>query len=138
MPFGDDVADIDTDTEPDAPFVADALVAIRHAALNLDGAPHGLKDAREFGQQAVARILYGTSLVLPDLRIDELPKMRFEPLMRSFLVEPMVTRGLEFPTDINPNFLVGHIASRYGPGLGNVALSQQLCHEPPFRVAGSG
>ena len=56
------------------------------AALHFGGAAHRVDDARKFREQPVAGVLDGAALVLLDLRIDQLTEMRFEPLVRSFLV----------------------------------------------------
>jgi hypothetical protein len=40
----------------------------------------------------VASVLYSTALVLPDLRIDQLPGMCLEAPMRPFLVHPHQAR----------------------------------------------
>ena len=77
---------VDADAKLDAPLVAHLQPAVDHPALYLRGATHRVDDARKFRQQAVPGGLYDSALVLPDLRIDQLPEMRLEPLVRVFLV----------------------------------------------------
>jgi hypothetical protein len=57
--------------------------------LHLDRAAHRIDDARKFNQQAVAGGLGDPTMVLGDLRIDELPAQRFEAFERAFLVRPI-------------------------------------------------
>ena len=47
----DDVADIDADAELDATIFRNGSAALRHAALHLHRAAHGIDDAREFDQE---------------------------------------------------------------------------------------
>jgi hypothetical protein len=48
---------------------------------------NGLHTAK-FGQQPVAGVLYGTAPVFPNLRLDQLPEMRFQPFVRPLLIRP--------------------------------------------------
>ena len=75
----DDVAEIDAHTEYDPLFLANAVIAIRHPALDRDGTGDSLNDARELDQQTIARRLYDPALVLADLRVDEFTTMGSEP-----------------------------------------------------------
>jgi hypothetical protein len=52
-----------------------------HPALDLHGAAHGIHHTRKFRQEAVALVLYDPAPVLGDLRINQLPEMRFQPLV---------------------------------------------------------
>ena len=61
-------------------------LAVDHPALHLGGAAHRVDDAGEFRQHAVAGVLDDAAPVLLDLRIDQLPEMRLEALVRAFLV----------------------------------------------------
>ena len=72
----DDVADIDADAKFDAPVRRHIGVALDHAALNVDGAAHGVDDADEFHQHAVAGRLDDTAAVLGDLGVDQFLAMR--------------------------------------------------------------
>ena len=67
-------------------------VAIGHPPLHLRGAPDGVNDAGEFGQEAVAGVLHDPAPVLGDLRIDQLLEVSFEPLVRPLLVLPHQAR----------------------------------------------
>jgi adenylate cyclase len=51
-----------------------------------------VRKAGKFGQQPVAGVLYGTAPVFPDLRLDQLPEMRFQAFVRPLLVRPHQTR----------------------------------------------
>ena len=75
--FDDHVAQIDPDAKSNPPLLGHIGLAVGHAALNLHRAPHGIDDARELGQQAVAGVLHNPAAVLLDLRIDRLTEMRF-------------------------------------------------------------
>ncbi len=79
----DDVAEIDADAQVDAAIRRQVGVALGHAALNLDGAAHGIDDAGEFDEQPVARRLDDAALMLGDLRVDEVLAVRLEALQRS-------------------------------------------------------
>jgi hypothetical protein len=83
----DDVAEIDPDAEIDAAILAQAGVALGHAALNFDGAAHRVDDAGELDEQPVARGLDDAPLVLGDLAVDQLRAMRLEALERVLLVD---------------------------------------------------
>src|SRR5262249_20268494 len=83
----DDVADIDADPELDPRLRRLVGIALVHAALNLDGATHGIDDAGEFGQQAVAGGLDDAALVFVDLGIEHRAPVGLQPGERSFLVE---------------------------------------------------
>ena len=90
--FGDHVAEVDADTKPDAPLLGYLRLAVDHPSLDLGGAAHRVDDALKFHQQAVAGVLYRAAPVLPDLRLNQLPVMRPEALVRAFLVRPHQTR----------------------------------------------
>ena len=61
-------------------------IALDHPALNVDGAAHGVDDADEFDQHAVAGGLDDTAAVLGDLWIDQFLAMRFQLAERAFFV----------------------------------------------------
>jgi hypothetical protein len=60
--------------------------------LHHDGAAHRIDDRGELDQEAVARGLDDTALVLGDQWIDELPAMAPERGERAFLVSPHEAR----------------------------------------------
>ena len=68
----DDVAEIDADAELDAPLRRHAGIALRHRALHLDRASHGIDDAGELDEQAVAGGLDDAAAVLGDLGVRQL------------------------------------------------------------------
>jgi hypothetical protein len=49
-----DIAEVDADTHIDTVTDIETVVALRHAALQDDSAPHRINDASEFSQKAVA------------------------------------------------------------------------------------
>jgi hypothetical protein len=87
--LGDDVTEVDADAKPDAPLVGQIGLAIDHPTLHFGGAARRVDDASEFREQAITRVLDDVPPVLLDLRIDELPEMCLEALVRSFLVRPI-------------------------------------------------
>ena len=62
--LNDHVAEVDADVKSDALFLSHLGLALGHAALDLHGAPHGIHDALELRQQAVAGVLYDPASVL--------------------------------------------------------------------------
>src|SRR3954447_12134761 len=70
-----DVAEVDADTKPDAPVLGQLGAAVHHPPLNLGGAADRINNARKFHQHAITGSLYDTTVVLLDLRIDELASM---------------------------------------------------------------
>ena len=89
----DDVAEIDADAELDAPILGHVRMALGGGLLHLDGAAHGVDDASEFYQHAVAGGLDDAAAVFGDLRVDQLTAQGLEARERAFLVgahEPAV------------------------------------------------
>src|SRR5262245_55762439 len=74
----DDVTDIDTDAEFDAPAFRNAGVSFAHLALNVGGAGDGIYYARKLDQHAVASQLDDAPPVLGDLGVEQFPAMRGE------------------------------------------------------------
>jgi hypothetical protein len=90
--LGDHVAEIDADAKPDPPLLGHLGLAVGHPALDLNRASNGVHNTRKLRQEAIASVLHGTAVVFVDFRIDQLPQMRLEPLVRSFLVHPHQAR----------------------------------------------
>ena len=82
----DDIAEMDADAEFDATVVRHAGVALDHGVLNLDRAAHGVDDAAEFDQRAVAGALHHAAIVHRDGRVDEVAAQRAEPRQGAVLV----------------------------------------------------
>ena len=82
----DHVAEVDADAEPDAPFLGHLGLAVGHPSLDFESTSDGVNDARKLGQEAIAGILYDPAPVLRDLRVDQLPEMGLQPLMRALFV----------------------------------------------------
>src|SRR5262249_36613072 len=98
----DDVAEVDADAETDQPVVRHALVAHGHLALDVGRALHGIDDAAEFDQRAVAHQLDHAPAMLCDRGIDELAPARLQPLQRAALV------GAHEPA------VADHVGGKYG------------------------
>jgi hypothetical protein len=63
--------------------------------LHLDGAPNGVDHALKLRQKAVAGVLYDPVPLFRDFRLDYIPEMGLEPLVRPLLIrahETGVTR----------------------------------------------
>ncbi len=75
---------VDADTKFDALLLRGRGVALGQAALHGNGARHGLNDARELDQDAVAGGLDDAALTLDDLRVDKFrdPAVLGEPAYR--------------------------------------------------------
>jgi hypothetical protein len=144
--FDDHVAKIDPDPKLDPLFVSQLGVAIEHPTLHFGGTLHGINNAEEFCEHAIAGVLHYPALMLPNLRIDELPKMRPQTLMRACLVrahQPGITRYIDgknggeatgsrhFPLEVGgferlyPKFVAlstaapsSHVGGRARPGRG--------------------
>jgi hypothetical protein len=84
--LNDHVTEVDADAEVNSPLWQGSLIALGHPALDLNGAPDGIDHAGELGKEAVAGVLNDPAPVLGCLRIDELPEVGLEPLVRSLLV----------------------------------------------------
>jgi len=82
----DHIAETDPDSKSNALVLRDVGIAVGHPPLQFSGAAHGVHDTGKFGQEAVARVLYGAAAVLPDLRFNELAEMRFEAFVRALFV----------------------------------------------------
>lgn len=88
-----DVAEIDADPELDASIARHIQIAPSHTFLDLDRGMHGICNAMELDQHAVAARLDYAAMIPVDHRIDELDAMRSEPGKRAALVcfhEPAV------------------------------------------------
>ena len=73
----DDVADMNADAKLDALCFGYIDIAVRHAALNLDGATHRVDRAAEFDQHSVAGGLDDAAPMLGDLRVDQRLRQAF-------------------------------------------------------------
>src|SRR5262249_34316302 len=82
----DNVPQVDANAKPDTPLIGYVRLAVEHPTLHLDGAADRVDDAREFHEHAVAGILDDAPVIFLDLRIDQLPEMRLEAVVRAFLV----------------------------------------------------
>ena len=88
----DDVAEIDPDTELDAPLVRHSDVAFGHLLLNLDGATHRIDNAGELDQQPVASRLNNAAAMLLDLWVGKLASQLLQRSESAFFVRSHQTR----------------------------------------------
>ncbi len=82
----DDVAQMDADAELDAALRRQAGVALDDRVLDLDRAAHGVDDAAELDQGAVARALHDAAVVKRDRGIDQIAAQRPQPRQRALLI----------------------------------------------------
>jgi hypothetical protein len=89
----DDVAQMNADPKFDALVWREAGVALNQAVLNLNRAAHGVDDAAEFDEVAVARPLDDAAMMGRDRGIDQIAAQPPQPRQRAILVrasEPAV------------------------------------------------
>ena len=67
-------------------LLGEALIAVGHPALDLGGALHGIDDAGELDQRAVADGLDDAAVMLADRRIDQFAAMRLHAFERADLI----------------------------------------------------
>src|SRR6266851_4310326 len=116
----DDVAEIDADAEFNPPLRRHASVALSHAALDLDGAAHGVNHAGELDQHAVAGGLDDAAVMLLDLGVDQRPAVRPQLRERALLV------GSHQPA------VADHVRRQDG---GELAFGPRLTHGSTHRIA---
>src|SRR5215469_4650554 len=78
--------------ELDALLSWGARIALGHPPLHFHGAPDGVNDARELGQEAVTGVLDDAPPVFADLRLDQVSQVRLDPFVRPLLIGPHQTR----------------------------------------------
>ena len=88
----DHVTKINADAPFDATVFPDTHVPLGHRLLHVDRATHCIDDAWKLHQQAIAGGLDDATIVLGDLRIDELSAQRFEAFERAFLIRAHQSR----------------------------------------------
>ena len=89
----DDVAEMNADAEDDAAVLGHAGVALDHGVLHFDRAAHGVDDAAELDDRAVAGALDDAPVMHGDGRIDQVAAQRPQPRQDAILVragEPAV------------------------------------------------
>src|SRR5271166_6015205 len=82
----DDVAQVNADTEFDAPLWPHAGVALDEAGLQFDRAAHGVDDAPELGDRAVAGALEDPAAMGGDRWVDEIAAQPPDTRQRALLV----------------------------------------------------
>ena len=88
------VAGVDAEPEHEALRLRHGGIPLGHPALDLDGAADRAENALESGEETVPRGLDHPAAVLPDLWLDQLPKVRHERGVSAFLVgahKPRIT-----------------------------------------------
>ena len=83
------IAEVDPNPELDPLLWRSGRVAVGHPPLHLHGAPDGVDHAGELGQEPVAGGLDDTPPVLGDLRLDQVPEVGLETLVRPLLIRPI-------------------------------------------------
>ena len=100
-----DVADVNADAKFDALVRRNIGIALEHAALNVDGAAHGIDHADIFHQHPVTGRLDDPASVLGDLGVDELLAMRFELAQRALFIDahqPAIAGNVACPNRSQP------------------------------------
>src|SRR5262245_9474419 len=82
----DDIAEIDANADVDALVLWDIGITLGKATLERDGALHCINDAREFDKYAVTSGFDDATVMLGDLRIEELAPVRLQALKRPAIV----------------------------------------------------
>jgi hypothetical protein len=88
----DHVAEVDPDTEMDAPVVRNIGVALDHALLHLDRPTHRFDRAGKLNEDAVAGRLDDAAAAPGDAGVDQIAPARLEPSEGAFLVRPHQAR----------------------------------------------
>src|SRR5262249_44278959 len=86
-----DVAEIDTDAEPDAPFLGQLRLAVEHAALDFGRTAHRVDDTGEFHQHTVPGGFDDAAATLGDLWVDQFPAQRVQASQRALFIGPHQT-----------------------------------------------
>ena len=86
--FLDHVAQVNSDPELDSSLGRHTGVALGHAVLHFDRAAHGVDDAAELDEDAVAGALYDASVMSVDSGIDQIAAQPPQPRQRATLVRP--------------------------------------------------
>ena len=84
----DDIAEMDADAKFDALLRRQAGIATDRAVLDFDGAAHGVDDATELDERAIAGQLDGAAVMHGDGRVDEVAAESPEPRERLVLIGP--------------------------------------------------
>ena len=103
----DHIAEVDADPELDAALRGKTGIALDHTVLHLDGAAHGIDDASELDEDAVAGALHCAAMMRGDGGIEQIAPQPAQPSQCPVLVgtgEPAVSDyirrkdGCEFPS----------------------------------------
>src|SRR5208282_221833 len=86
--IGDDIAHGDRDPKLNTPVVRHLFSVLRHFALHFDRAGHGIDDAVELDQQAIAHAAHDAAFVRHDCRIEEIAPDGVERRQGTLLVDP--------------------------------------------------
>ena len=119
----DDVAEVNADPKDDAAVLGHAGVALDHGVLHFDRAAHGVDDAAELDNRAVAGALDDAAVMRGDGGVDEVAAQRPQPRQGAIFVrpgEPADSRRRRRPG--SPRFS-GSRSSRQSP---SILLAQRL------------
>src|SRR5271170_3910535 len=101
---------MNADAEDDAPVLRDSGVAVHHRVLHFDGATHGVDDAAELYDVAVAGCFDDAPVMHCDGGVDQIAAQRPEPRQDSIFVRASQTAVSD------------HVGAKYGrkfPGFGH-------------------
>ena len=90
--FNNHITEVNPNAEHNPLLRGDILIALGHIPLDPHRAPNGIDHALELDKEAVAGAFDDSAAVLADLRIDQLPEMGLEPLVRPLLISPHQAR----------------------------------------------
>ena len=82
----DDVAQMNAEAKEDAPVLRHFDIALDHRALHFDREAHGIDDAAELDDAAVAGALDDAAMMHGDERVDQVAAKRPEPRQNSIFV----------------------------------------------------
>jgi hypothetical protein len=84
----DDIAQVDADAKFNAPLGRHPGIALVHAVLYLDSAPHGVDHAAKFDKRAISRPLHNAAVVYGYCWIDQVASKRPQARQRTILIGP--------------------------------------------------
>src|SRR6516165_12636756 len=128
----DHVAKIDANAPFDAAVRGDTRVSLGHRLLHRDGTAYRIDDAGKLHQQAITRGLDDATLVLGDLRIDELAAERLEAFECPLLVrlhQPRIPRHIGGKDRREPTFDASLLCA-----LHHASSTALILHEPAPRA----
>src|SRR5207302_7673306 len=86
--FDDNITDVNADAKFDPLDLRYVDILLGHAALNFDGTSHGVEDAGELNESAVAGILDDAPAIISDFGIKKRLPKSFQLRQGAFFVDP--------------------------------------------------